>query len=265
MGDIPARRADGAGADLPLPTDLPRRASVDGEAKRRLSADGHHPDRNPDRTRSTAQKLQDKKIQTFDVHYRLTAEPVVQRVSKSKSANPEDAPQYFMRIKVRTKREADNNVSFMKRKQLRSSGTFGLGPWPSEEAALREAKKFRNLVEYGVEKRSHAAPLNVPTTLPTLADTERAQRHSARTTDHAKALRQASAYEKIVEKAMHNKTQRVEWISQLNTALLTNNIHRLIRPVSKEGEPPVVADGEYIYLREIVFQRNSLPSNIKPI
>ena len=57
-----ARRADGAGADLPLPTDLPRRASVDGEAKRRLSADGHHPDRNPDRTRSTAQKLQDKKV-----------------------------------------------------------------------------------------------------------------------------------------------------------------------------------------------------------
>ena len=31
-----------------------------------------------------------------------------------------------MRIKVRTKREADNNVSFMKRKDMRSSGTFGL-------------------------------------------------------------------------------------------------------------------------------------------
>ena len=62
MGDIPARRADGAGADLPLPTDLPRRASLVGEAKRRLSADGRHPERNPDGTRSTAQKLQDKKV-----------------------------------------------------------------------------------------------------------------------------------------------------------------------------------------------------------
>ena len=30
MGDIPAGREDGAGADLPLPIDLPRRASVDG-------------------------------------------------------------------------------------------------------------------------------------------------------------------------------------------------------------------------------------------
>ena len=116
MGDIPARRADGAGADFDC-----RRASIVGEAKRRLSADGRHPERNF-RTRTSGQKLQDKKIQAFDVHYRLTAEPVVQRVSHFR----EDAPQYFMRIKVRTKREADNNVSFMKRKDMRSSGTFGL-------------------------------------------------------------------------------------------------------------------------------------------
>eukprot|EP01047_Picozoa_sp_COSAG01_P060208 COSAG01_NODE_7345_length_3242_cov_6.925867_3_plen_130_part_00 len=118
--------------------------------------------------------------------------------------------------KWRSKRDADRNVGFQKNKKTKSSGSYGLGPWPSAEAAMGAATKFRNLVEFGTERRPAGLPLyTAPDQSNAAAEKERQARRNRRKV----AKKQGDAYRLLEARKWKEHATRTEWIETLDAAL----------------------------------------------
>ena len=115
-----------------------------------------------------------------------------------------------------------------------------MGPWNSKRDAMADATRFRNLVEWGTERRPRGPPPNSKRVVGVSASAATAAAAAAaaaprdqRYRKRQKTLKRMDQRDKNMERQREFVAKREQWIKLLGDVIRKDQVHTLIRPHSK--------------------------------